>query len=77
MNLNAEVQIAIAIGNLVFLAGGAWFLLKQLRREVGDMRSQVNGVGGKVRESQALDIAREPDEAKRFELARTFFGAKR
>ena len=72
-----EVQIAIAIGNLVFFAGGAWFLLKQLRREVGDLRGQVNGVGGKVREGQALDIAREPDEAKRLELAKTFFGTRR
>jgi hypothetical protein len=69
-------QTALALGGIVFTAGGGWFLLKQLRKEVAELRRQINGIGGKVREQQALKIAIEQDPAERIRMADKFFGVK-
>lgn len=75
MNPQVEVQIAIALANLLFLAGGAWFLVKQTKKDVSNLRHDVNGMGAKVRAHQAVQIAIEPDLNRRLELAWYFFGA--
>lgn len=39
------IQLVISVGGLVFLAGGGWRLLQQLRRD-------VNGIGAKANEEK-------------------------
>lgn len=70
-------QTVLAIAGIVFTAGGGWFLLKQLRKEVADLRRELNGIGGKVREQQALKVAVEEDPAERIRMADRFFGVKK
>jgi hypothetical protein len=74
MPIQTEVQIAIALANLLFFAGGAWFLVKQNKKEAADLRRDVNGLGQKVREHQALTIALEENPARRIEFCKSFFG---
>lgn len=52
MTETVVLQAAIVILNLAAVAGIAWANLKQTKREVGEHRAQLNGVGGKVREQQ-------------------------
>lgn len=75
--MNLQAAIALAIANLLFGAGGAWFLLKMTRKEVAEGRRELNGVGAKVRELQALQIAAEPESAERVRLVDRFFGVKK
>lgn len=77
MTIQTVVQLGTVLGNMLFFAGGAWFLIKQLKKELADVIRQVNGIGAAAREHRAIEIAMEGDPVRRLDLAKTFFGVKR
>lgn len=55
------IQLLLALGQFAFLAGGAWMVMRQTRRD-------VNGLGQKVRRMQAL-LVRQADTPEKREHA--------
>jgi hypothetical protein len=45
----ALFYVVTGLAQLAFFAGGVYFLIRQTKRDVGDLRKDVNGIGQRVR----------------------------
>ena len=80
MSGQVEAQLAIALLQLAFFAGGAYAVLKQIQRTAAELRRDVNGLGARVRnldrETVVMLMLIAPEE-KRHRIAGILLGRGR
>lgn len=69
MSFQVIAQLTIFLAEIIFLAGGAWVVLRQVKRD-------VNGLGQKFARMQALLVRWADTPEKRDQAARVIEGGR-